>query len=367
MLAPNRKKTVGIKLKNITKRYGKVTVLKSISLDIKEGEFFTLLGPSGCGKTTALRTIAGLCPQDGGDVFIGEEKVNDTPPWGRNTALVFQSYAIWPFMNIFDNVAYGLKLRKMPKDQIKEKVKKVMKMLGLGGMEKRRPDQLSGGQLQRVALARALVVESPVLLLDEPLSNLDAKIRIEVREEIRMLQKMLGVTTVYVTHDQEEALVVSDKIAVMNKGAIEQIGTPFEIYSNPQTSFVASFIGTMNSMGGNVLSKKGNIATVRISEGLLIKGRADDRIKQRGDVMVFVRPENIKIQTATRHRKSLGKLEGDISHVTFVGNMIWYKVKIAQEKIWMVEVHNPVRSKIAKEGNHVILSIDPRDVLIIPR
>lgn len=360
------KKAVDIKVKNITKRYGDTIALNKVNLDIKEGEFFTLLGPSGCGKTTTLRIIAGLSNSDEGEVYIGGKMMNDTLAWERNTALVFQSYAVWPFMNVFNNIAYGLKLRKMPKNKIKERVNSVMSMLGLDGMEKRRPDQLSGGQLQRVALARALVVESPVLLLDEPLSNLDAKVRVGVRQEIRRLQKMLGITMVYVTHDQEEALVISDRIAVMNKGIVEQVGSPFEIYSNPRTAFVASFVGTTNFMEGRVSSKKENIATVEIGEGLSIKGKIDGRIRQGQDVMLFVRPEDIKIRTAIRSRKSLTELKGDISQVTFIGNMIRYEAKISEEKTLTVEVHNPRKYKILKEGSRVLINIDPGDVRVIP-
>ena len=366
MSTPNPKKAVDIRLVNITKRYGKVTALKRVNLDIREGEFFTLLGPSGCGKTTALRTIAGLCTQDEGDVFIGEEKVNDLPPWKRNTPLVFQSYAIWPFMSVLDNIAYGLKLKKLPKEEIEEKVKAVTKILGLDGMEERRPDQLSGGQLQRVALARALVAEPPVLLLDEPLSNLDAKIRVEVRGEIRRLQKMLGITTVYVTHDQEEALVISDRIAVMSSGRVEQIGTPVEIYSNPQTPFVASFIGEANSLTGSVSGKEGNIATIRINGGLLIEGWVRDEVEREQSVRVFIRPQNIKMQSATPDFEAPNKLRGVVSQVTFVGNMVRYKVETTQKETLTVEAHNPVGSEIFEEGTDVALSVDPRDVLIFP-
>lgn len=360
------KKAVNIKLKDITKRYNNVTALDKVNLEIKEGELFTLLGPSGCGKTTTLRIIAGLCSPDEGEVYIGGEMVNGIPAWERGTAFVFQSYAVWPFMNVFDNIAYGLRLRKIPKNQIKEKIKSVIKMLELEGMEKRRPDQLSGGQLQRVALARALVVEPPVLLLDEPLSNLDAKVRVEVRQEIRRLQKMLGITTVYVTHDQEEALVISDRIAVMNKGRIEQIGTPFEIYSNPQTWFVASFVGTTNCLEGKVSNKKGNIVTVQISQGLMIEGRADDQVNRGQDVMVFIRPENIEIEKTVQQPKAPGELEGDILQVTFIGNIIRYKVKISREKVLTVEVHNPRKHKMLEEGSHVILRTNPEDTMVIP-
>ena len=366
MSALTDKKAVDIKIRNVTKSYGETIALSRVTLDIKEGELFTLLGPSGCGKTTTLRIIAGLTNPDQGQVYIGGKMVNDIPAWERGTALVFQSYAVWPFMDVFDNIAYGLKLRKMPKKQMKEKVKNVMRMLGLDGMEKRRPDQLSGGQLQRVALARALVVESPVLLLDEPLSNLDAKVRMEVRQEIRKLQRMLGITMVYVTHDQEEALVISDRIALMNEGRVEQVGSPFKIYSNPETPFAASFVGITTFMEGRILSKKGGIATVEVSERLSIKGQIDERIKSGQEVMLFVRPEDIEIRALTQTPESSTGLEGEISQVTFIGSMIRYEVKISKGKILTVEVHNPRRYKILKERSRVTINIDPRDVTVIP-
>jgi len=361
------KKAADIEVRNITKYYGDTIALNKVNLDIKEGEFFTLLGPSGCGKTTTLRIIAGLSNSDEGQIYIGGKMVNDTPAWERDAAFVFQSYAVWPFMNVFNNIAYGLRLRKMPKKQIKEKVKDVMSMLELDGMEKRRPDQLSGGQLQRVALARALVVESPVLLLDEPLSNLDAKVRIGVRQEIRRLQKMLGITMVYVTHDQEEALVISDRIAVMNKGIVEQIGSPFEIYSHPRTAFVASFVGTTNFIEGKVSSKKGNMAVMEIGKGLSIKGQIDETIKQGQDVILFVRPEDIEIKAAIQSGKLPSELEGDLLQVTFIGNMIRYQVRISEEGTLTAEVHNPRKYKILKEGSRVVIELDPRSITVIPR
>lgn len=360
------RKAVDIKIRNITKYYGDIVALNKVNLDIKEGEFFTLLGPSGCGKTTTLRIIAGLSNSDEGEVYIGGKKVNDIPAWERSTAFVFQSYAVWPFMNVFNNIAYGLRLRKMPKNQIKEKVNKVVRMLGLDGMEKRRPDQLSGGQLQRVALARALVVESPVLLLDEPLSGLDAKVRVEVRQEIRRLQKMLGITMVYVTHDQEEALVISDRIAVMNKGIVEQIGSSFEIYSNPRTAFVAGFVGTTNFIEGRVASKIGNMAVMELGKGLSIKVEVDERIKEGQDAMLFVRPEDIEIKAAIQSGKLPTELQGNISQVTFIGNMIRYEVRISEERTLTVEVHNPRKYKILKEGSRVIININPGSVTVIP-
>jgi len=237
---------VKVKLVNVTKRFGEVIAVNKVSLEVREGELFTFLGPSGCGKTTTLRLIAGFYKPDEGEIYFDDELVNDIPPYKRNTGMVFQNYALWPHMNVFDNIAYGLKLRNMPPPQIIKKVKEVIELIGLKGKESRFPSQLSGGEQQRVALARALVIQPKVLLLDEPLSNLDAKLRLKMRSEIRRLQKRLGITTIYVTHDQEEALSISDRIAVMNKGEVLQIGTPLEIYEKPKDIFIADFIGTTN-------------------------------------------------------------------------------------------------------------------------
>src|SRR5574344_2170953 len=247
----------GVRLEHISKIYkdpktGKdFYAVKDTDLEIKPGSFVTLLGPSGCGKTTTLRMIAGFESPDEGEIYLGDEPINELTPNKRDTAMVFQSYALLPHYNIFDNVAYGLKLRKMPKDVIKEKVMKILDLVKLSGMESRMTNQLSGGQQQRVALARALVIEPSVLLFDEPLSNLDAKLRVEMRTVIKQIQNDVGITTVYVTHDQEEAMAVSDRIAVMKDGIIEQCDMPRKIYHKPNNMFVASFIGTNNVIEGN--------------------------------------------------------------------------------------------------------------------
>ena len=234
---------VNVQLVNVTKRFEEIVATDHVNLNIKEGEFFTLLGPSGCGKTTTLRLIAGFYTPDEGEIFFGNTLMNSVPPFKRNTGMVFQNYAIFPHMNVFNNVAYGLKIRKMKYKNLKKRVLEALELVRLGDLEKRLPSQLSGGQQQRIALARALVIEPDVLLFDEPLSNLDAKLRIEMRTEIKKIQKRLKITSIYVTHDQEEALSISDRIAIMNNGSIQQVGSPKQVYTNPQNAFVADFIG----------------------------------------------------------------------------------------------------------------------------
>ena len=233
-------------IQNAVKRYGDFTALNGVSLDIQEGEFFTLLGPSGCGKTTLLRMIAGFNSIEGGDFYFGEKRINDVPAHKRDIGMVFQNYAIFPHLTVRENVAYGLKARKMPAKEIKPKVDEALELVQISHLADRKPNELSGGQQQRVALARAFVIEPSVLLMDEPLSNLDAKLRVQMRSVIKKLQRRLGITTIYVTHDQEEALAISDRIAVMKDGHIMQIGTPRDIYAKPQNPFVAGFIGVSN-------------------------------------------------------------------------------------------------------------------------
>ncbi|MBR5796308.1 MAG: ABC transporter ATP-binding protein, partial [Erysipelotrichaceae bacterium] len=244
--------SVNIKIRDAVKRYGDNTIITDLSLDIKEGEFFTLLGPSGCGKTTLLRMIAGFNSIEGGDFYFNEKRINDIDPAKRNIGMVFQNYAIFPHLTVKDNVAFGLKNRKMPKDKIEVETKKFMELMHIDEYAERMPDRLSGGQQQRVALARALVIQPDVLLMDEPLSNLDAKLRVEMRTVIKEIQNSVGITTVYVTHDQEEAMAVSDRIAVMNNGDIQHIGTPKDLYQRPANLFVATFIGRTNVIDGKL-------------------------------------------------------------------------------------------------------------------
>src|SRR5574344_2893425 len=256
------KEPKGVKLEHITKIYKDYKTKKDfaavddVNLDIQPGSFVTLLGPSGCGKTTTLRMIAGFESPDKGEIYLGGEAINELTPNKRDTAMVFQSYALLPHYNVFDNVAYGLNIRKLPKEEIRKKVLAMIELVQLKGMEDRMTNQLSGGQQQRVALARALVVEPSVLLFDEPLSNLDAKLRVSMRTEIRRIQQTVGITAIYVTHDQAEAMAISDQIIIMNKGVVAQIGTPTEIYYQPKNEFVADFIGEVNFLDGKVVEKQ---------------------------------------------------------------------------------------------------------------
>jgi putative spermidine/putrescine transport system ATP-binding protein len=268
----------------VTKRYGATTAVDDLRLEIAGGEFISFLGPSGCGKTTSLRMLAGFIAPDAGDIRIGGQSVLGLGPERRPTAMVFQRYTLWAHMNVFHNVAFGLKLRGVPEAQTKARVGKMLELVGLPGFERRLPGQLSGGQQQRVALARALVVEPKVLLLDEPLSSLDARLRVALRDEIRAIQRQLGITTVFVTHDQEEALAVSDRIAVMNHGRLHQIAAPGELYARPQTLFAAQFIGSMNFLPGVVRAGVLEAAPLRLPA----PGIAD------GAVTLAVRPEDVR-------------------------------------------------------------------------
>ncbi|WP_087036767.1 ABC transporter ATP-binding protein [Thermococcus litoralis] len=253
-------------------------------LEAKQGEFLTLLGPSGCGKTTTLRIIAGFEKPDKGRVYFDDTVVNDVPPYERNIGIVFQDYALFPHMTVYDNISFGLKLRKLPKEEIRRRVSWALELVGLKGFEDRYPEQLSGGQQQRVALARALVIEPQLLLLDEPLSNLDAKIRERLRGEVKRIQKELGITTIYVTHDQEEAMAISDRIAVMSVGKIEQVGNPLDLYYNPKNEFVAKFLGLSN------------ILEVNAEEGKAYVGNLCFEVKTEGRVKIFFRPESVYIE-----------------------------------------------------------------------
>ena len=287
--------SVDIRIKNAVKRYGENTVIKDLSVEIKEGEFFPLLGPSGCGKTTLLRMIAGFNSIEGGDFFFGERRVNDMDPAKRNIGMVFQNYAIFPNMTVKDNVAFGLKNRKVPKDQCEKETDEFLKLMQIDEYRDRMPERLSGGQQQRVALARALVIKPDVLLMDEPLSNLDAKLRVEMRTAIKEIQNRIGITTVYVTHDQEEAMAVSDRIAVMDGGVIQQIGRPRDLYQRPENLFVATFIGRTNVLDAK-LECAGGKGTLTFTDGHAVQLDNIDPEAASQAVKVSVRPEEFVIQ-----------------------------------------------------------------------
>ncbi|MEW6187197.1 MAG: ABC transporter ATP-binding protein [Thermodesulfobacteriota bacterium] len=333
-----------IRLKNITKRFGALEAVSQVSIDTVDGELFTLLGPSGCGKTTILRLMAGFHKPDEGKIFFGDKEVSSIPPYQRKIGMVFQNYALWPHMTLLDNVAYGLKLQKVPKTEIGERVEKVFSMVNLTGLEKRYPGQLSGGQQQRVALARALVLNPDVLLLDEPLSNLDAKIRQTVRAEIRKLQKELGITSIYVTHDQEEALTISDRIAVLDHGRMQQLGTPRELYERPENPFVADFIGINNLIAGQVKEIGGPSGWMTVETPFgSIRCPHENRFKSGDPCRVSIRPEAAVILGLQEKPEGEpgNKLSGRISFASYIGNTIRYDVELDRDHIFKVDVQNP--------------------------
>ena len=317
--------SVSIGIDNVVKKYGDMTIIPDLSVHIKNGEFFTLLGPSGCGKTTLLRMIAGFNSIEGGTIKFDDTVINDIPAQKRNIGMVFQSYAIFPHLTVRQNVEYGLKIRKMPKDEMKKKVDEILKVVKIEEYQDRLPERLSGGQQQRVALARAIVIHPQVLLMDEPLSNLDAKLRIEMRSAIRDVQKQVGITTVYVTHDQEEALAISDRIAVMKLGVIQQVGTPQDIYARPYNAFVSTFIGHSNLFYGTV-NIDGRKKKVTFRNGYSVEmPNLSDEVKDGEEVVVSVRPEEFSINSEG--------LDCEISSRTFLGKYTNYFLKFDENMI----------------------------------
>ena len=342
------KEKKGVRLEHISKIYkdpktGKdFYAVKDANLEIKPGSFVTLLGPSGCGKTTTLRMIAGFESPDEGEIYLGGEPINALTPNKRDTAMVFQSYALLPHYNIFDNVAYGLKLRKLDKDTIKEKVTAILKLVGLEGMEGRMTNQLSGGQPQRVALARALVLEPGVLLFDEPLSNLDAKLRVTMRTEIRRIQQEAGITAIYVTHDQSEAMALSDQIIIMEKGVVAQIGTPQEIYYHPASEFVADFIGEANFLRGTLTSKNGDNGVVTV-EGTPVDVVGASEMTEGGACTLVLRPESAVLADQ-------GQLPCKVILSCFMGSYQNYHVMVGDTLVKITDF-NPKNKKIYQVGD----------------
>ncbi len=339
-------------IKNAVKRYGDFTAVNGISLNIEQGEFFTLLGPSGCGKTTLLRMIAGFNTVDGGEICFDEQVINTLPAHKRDIGMVFQNYAIFPHLNVADNVAYGLKARKVPKEQIIPRVDEALKMVQIDQLKARQPNELSGGQQQRVALARALVIEPSVLLFDEPLSNLDAKLRVQMRTTIKKLQRRLGITTVYVTHDQEEALAISDRIAVMNQGNIMQIGKPEEIYRKPANPFVANFIGVSNFIDCTVDGQDPASATVHLHDGHSFQMPL--RKPYSGEVILSARPEQLFF--------SEQGLPGKVNMSTFLGDFIQYEVELSTGQVLELNEYTKDVDGAKNDGEEVHLSFNPKQV-----
>ena len=334
-----------IELQGISKIYGDNTVLDNLMLNIRKNEFLTLLGPSGCGKTTTLKIIAGFETANSGNVVFDNKNITNIPPYKRQLNTVFQKYALFPHMNIYENIAFGLKIKKLSKKEIDLKVKEMLKLVALEGFERRSVDSLSGGQQQRVAIARALVNEPKVLLLDEPLGALDLKLRKEMQLELKKIQKRLGITFIFVTHDQEEALTMSDTIVVMNKGVIQQMGTPEDIYNEPANAFVADFIGESNIIDGIVLED------FKVKFANTLFECVDKGFNQNEKIDVVVRPEDIELTT-----KEKGMISGNVTSITFKG--VHYEIEVLSEGInWLIHT-----TKNSAVGNTVGLIIDPESI-----
>jgi iron(III) transport system ATP-binding protein len=353
---------VKVEAQNIAMGYGKNIVLRDINLLIEPGEFFALLGPSGSGKSTLLRLIAGFNPAISGRLLIDGVDVSNVPPWSRNVGMVFQNYALWPHMTVRENVAFGLEERRLPKNVIAEKVRAALALVNLGDYADRRPSQLSGGQQQRVALARTIAVEPQVLLLDEPLSNLDAKLRVQMRNELKALQRKLGITTIFVTHDQEEALTTADRIAVMDEGVIQQIGTPMDLFDNPANRFVANFVGSINLLRGRVGSDAEGraifdsavLGRITLSGVTLLSGEAD----------MAVRPHSLALAASPEDSRHLW-LEGTVAEREFLGEFVRYVVNVQDVALIADETHH-VGQRVYEPGARVHVGVDTTQVRLLP-
>ncbi len=353
-----------VQLANITKKFDDVTAVEDLSLKVNDGEFFSLLGPSGCGKTTILRMIAGFYHPTAGEIFFDDRNVSVLPPNKRNTGMVFQNYALFPHMTVFENVAFGLRARKVPGPERRKRVENALELVNLADFESRRVTQLSGGQQQRVALARAIVIEPEILLLDEPLSNLDAKLRRETRDQIQRLQRELGITTIYVTHDQEEALTLSDRIALMEKGVCQQIGTPHEIYNHPANAFVASFMGRSNIMRGTIAESKAGrqpVLLVDVEGGIQLR-ISDSESDRSGNIILSVRPETIVLRKSEEDR--LNTFQGEVKLKQFNGYVVEYEVDVRGISFSVIALNE--EDRVFDIHEKVYLEIPASKISIIP-
>ena len=353
--------STSIEFINIVKRYDDITVIPKLSLKINEGEFFTLLGPSGCGKTTLLRMVAGFNSIEEGEITFNGEVINSIPAYKRNIGMVFQNYAIFPHMTVSENIEYGLKLRKHSKEEAKKKLEDILKVVKIYEYKDRSPDKLSGGQQQRVALARAIVIHPTVLLMDEPLSNLDAKLRIEMRSAIREIQKNIGITTVYVTHDQEEALAISDRIAIMNKGVIQQIDTPRKIYLRPSNVFVATFIGHSNIFNGKIVIEEGK-NHIAFENGYSVPmDNLNSEAENGKEIQISVRPEEFTISDSS------DGIRGTIHFNTFLGKYINYEVMLHNREIIELTQDTSTNDTFYEIGQEVYLQVNKNRINIFDK
>ncbi|WP_435117446.1 ABC transporter ATP-binding protein [Candidatus Pelagibacter bacterium nBUS_49] len=348
-------KKAEVKFENITKKFNETVAVDNVSCIFEAGTLTTLLGPSGCGKTTSLRIIAGLERATSGKILVDNEDVTILPATDRDVSMVFQSYALFPHMSVIENVSYGLKMINVNKEEYTEKALETLKLVNLDGYENRMPSELSGGQQQRVAVARAIVLKPKVLLFDEPLSNLDAKLRRQVREDIREIQQKLGVTTIYVTHDQEEALAISDKVIVMNKAVIAQQGSPKDLYNFPKNKFVANFIGDANDVAAEIINKQSNTYELKLAE---MSVKIENNQDLNGKVNLALRPEKIKI----KRDNNKNCIHATIKNASFVGSSYQY---ILNSNVGNLYVVSGDTNDVFKVGEEVFLSIDEKDIKIL--
>ncbi len=349
-----------LELINIHKSFGASVAVENFNLAVERGEFVSFLGPSGCGKTTTLRMIAGFEKPTAGRIIIDGVDVTDTPPNRRNIGMVFQSYALFPNMTVADNIGFGLKIARRPASEIRARVEELLRIIHMSEFGRRYPYQLSGGQQQRVALARALAIQPKLLLLDEPLSALDAKIRASLRQEIREIQRQLGITTIYVTHDQEEAMALSDRIVVMSRGRIEQIGTPFEVYNFPATRFVASFVGTLNLIQATVVDAAIGLVTV---EGQLVRVARPLTQHRSGDaISLAIRPELIALNGQVNGE--VNRLSGTVEDVTFLGSIVRVRLGLASNKLHFDLFNNP-QLRPPQPGSSITVQFAPEACLVL--
>ncbi len=350
---------------NVSKKFGSVTAIDNISLEVYSGEFFSILGPSGCGKTTLLRLIAGLESPDIGEIHLKGKPITSVPPYQRDVNMVFQNYALFPHMNIYENISFGLKLKGMKKSEISDKVSRILEMVNLHKMEHRKPKQLSGGEQQRVALARALVNEPSVLLLDEPLGALDLKLRKQMQIELKDLQKRLGITFIYVTHDQEEALTMSDRIAIMSCGRLEQLGTPSQVYEEPKTEFVANFIGISNIFSGVLTNGNGSTLTLKTPDGLEIKALYTNG-NYPEKAIAMVRPEKILITLSQPKDENINLLYGEIENIVYLGTVIQFIMDMNGRKLVVLDKNHDKKLKFSIKQK-VFASWDISSTVLMPQ
>ena len=356
---------VSVRIENVVKRFGSFVALKEVCVDIRPGELFFLLGPSGCGKTTLLRCIAGFHTPESGRILIGERDVTLLPPYKRDTGMMFQSYALWPHMTLAENVAFGLEMRKVPRAEIKRRVTEALERVHMADRAKTRPNQLSGGQQQRVALARALVIEPQCLLLDEPLSNLDAKLRLEMRGEIRRICKQAGLTAIYVTHDQKEALSIADRLAVMRDGAIEQIGTPSQVYREPVSSFVAGFIGEGNFIPGRVTGVSADGVTLETACGAFTAAKRMRGVAAGDAAELCIRPESVRFDRPAAGAPNV--LRGRYLESVYLGEVAQHVIELplAEGGVRTLKAFelNPLVGR-DRAGEEALVWVDPAQVIV---